>query len=258
MLPTWLSDLRGASLGLLLACAAHAAGWRCAPLVYGLLGVCSVGFGFSIAFYVHTTRVVFNRKPNRSLGAYYQHFMLTRPLEAAWRFLTAPLRVLPDFHILGETRTGTTTLSSYLREIGCIGAFSPWIVPFASDKESFYFAGHYFGFVHPAAYRMCFPLKITMWLRRLVYGKASPVFDGCASHLNAPWAAKLIHSATPGAALVVLLRPPAEQNVSWWKLEMGAHAWARGMGMGEDFLVKGYPPRSLRAAFEFSTSAETE
>ncbi|CAK0827416.1 unnamed protein product [Prorocentrum cordatum] len=136
MLPTWLSDLRGASLGLLLACAAHAAGWRCAPLVYGLLGVCSVGFGFSIAFYVHTTRVVFNRKPNRSLGAYYQHFMLTRPLEAAWRFLTAPLRVLPDFHILGETRTGTTTLSSYLREIGCIGAFSPWIVPFASDKDA--------------------------------------------------------------------------------------------------------------------------
>jgi len=192
------------------------------------------------------------------LKTYWSHLMLTRPLEALWRFLTCPLRTLPDFQILGEVRTGTTSLAAYLRELGCQGPFSPWMIPLAADKESFYFVGHYFGIVHPAAYRMCFPLKITVWFRRHVLGQPCPVFDACASHLNAPWAAGLIHRATPDAGLVVLLRAPAEQHASWWKLEMGAHEWARSMGMGRDFLPEGYPPQSFREAVEYSRSQRVE
>lgn len=224
-------------------------------MILAVLAVtCTAGLACSVAFYIHTTRVVFNRRPTLSLSAFWRHLMMTRPLEVLWRFLTAPLRVLPDVEVLGEVRTGTTTLAAHLRSLGCLGPFSPWVVPLASDKESFYFVGHYWGMVHPGAYRMCFPLKLTMWLHERLLGHRPPVFDACASHLNAPWAAPLMRCAAPDAALVVLLRPPAEQNLSWWRLEMGVHAWARDMGMNEDFLPENYPPQSLRAAVALSRS----
>eukprot|EP00931_Biecheleriopsis_adriatica_P124290 TRINITY_DN99419_c0_g1_i1.p1 TRINITY_DN99419_c0_g1~~TRINITY_DN99419_c0_g1_i1.p1 ORF type:complete len:414 (+),score=75.84 TRINITY_DN99419_c0_g1_i1:84-1325(+) len=259
MLPVWLSDLRGALLLLLLTAAARAARFPVpAPLLLSLSAVCAAGLSCSVAFYIHTTRTVFNRRPKLSVRTFWSHLMLTRPLEVLWRFLTAPLRVRPDFLILGEVRTGTTSMAAFMREIGCIGPFSPWIVPLASDKESFYFVGHYWGMVHPGAYSMCFPLKLTMWMYEAWYKVRPPVFDACASHLNAPWAAPLIHEAAPEAALLVLLRPPAEQNVSWWRLEMGAHGWARSMGMSNDFLMRGYPPASFEDAVAMSRSKEVQ
>ncbi|CAE8609623.1 unnamed protein product [Polarella glacialis] len=258
MLPVWLSDIRGALLAFLVT--ELLAFFRCfglseSPVLRcGLALSCLAGLCCSISFYLHTCRAVFNRKPTLSFKAFWHHFMVTRPLEVVWRFLTAPFRVQPDFHILGETRTGTTSMAAHLRGLGCIGPFSPWIIPLASDKESFYFVGHYWGLVHPGAYRMCFPLEPTMWLYELWYGERPPVFDACASHLNAPWAAPLIRAASPEAALLVMLRPPAEQNASWWRLEQGAHAWARGMGLEEDFLREGYPPRSFQDALRASQS----
>lgn len=258
MLPVWLSDLRGAFLAFSVLCVADACGLRQRALLWAAALVNAAGFTFSIAFYAHTTRTVFNRRVRWNLRTYWQHLMLTRPLEALWRFLTAPLRVRPDFHILGEVRTGTTSMAAHLRDIGCIGPFSPWIIPLAADKESFYFAGHYFGFVHPSFYRMCFPLRITMWFRRCILGQPSPVFDACASHLNTPWTAALTRCATPDAALVVQLRPPHEQHASWWKLEMGAHLWAKSMDMSQDFLPPDYPPTGFREAQALSRDARTE
>jgi len=266
-LPWWASDLRGAFLGLAALVALDRQGFL-ATLGFSrsarraTLATCSAinvaGLVFSLAFYVHTTRTVFGRSVTWHPRPFWHHLKVTRPLEALWRFLTAPLRVLPELQILGEVRTGTTSLAAHLRAVGCIGPFSPWIAPLASDKESFYFAGHYFGIVHPFAYRMCFPLKITMWFRRRILCQAAPVFDACASHLNAPWAATLMREACPDAGLAVVLRRPEEQNVSWWKLEQSALAWAESMGMSSHFLREDYPPKTFSEALQLSRSTRIE
>lgn len=259
MLPVWLSDLRGAFWLLAAAVAARKARLPVPSTALWILsGTCSAGLAFSVAFYIHTTRTVFNRRPPFAIMPFWRHLMMTRPLEAVWRFLTAPLRVYPDFLLLGEVRTGTTSMAAHLRSIGCIGPFSAWILPLANDKESLYFAGHYFGLVHPGAYRMCFPLKFTMWLSEKWYGARPVIFDGCASHLTAPWAPQLTSAACPEATLLVIVRKPEEQHRSWWRLERNAILWGKSMGMGEDFLMKGYPPKSLLHAVSWSKTDEVE
>jgi len=265
-LPVCLSDVRGFSLAFLGALAADVTitqtqasgkkGIRLRPLTVTLGSICLAGYAFSVAFYVHTTRTVFNRRATCSLSTYWAHLQLTRPLEALWRLLTAPLRATPDFQILGEVRTGTTTFASHLRSIGCQGPFSPWIVPLAVNKESFYFAGHYFGLVHPTFYKMAFPLKPVLWFRRRILGQPAPVFDACASHLNTPWTAPLMKRVCPEAALVVQVREPSLQHQSWWGLENGAHMWAKGMGMSLEFVPPNYPPKTFQEAMNHSRSPE--
>ncbi|CAK9095685.1 Hypothetical protein SCF082_LOCUS44941 [Durusdinium trenchii] len=259
MLPAWCSDARLAlwiCLGLWLL----RFGRLQVPLFLVIFHtlICLASLICSVTFYVHTTRTVFNRRAPLAFMPWWRHFMMTRPLEVLWRFLTVPLRVQPDLLILGEVRTGTTSLAAYLRALGCVGAFSPWIHPLASDKESFYFVGHYWGMVHPDAYRMCFPLKIWIWWRVLWCQERPLVFDACASHLTAPAAPALLYHACPKAALLVLVRPPELQHKSWWRLESNAIAWGRSMGMGEDFLLEGYPPKTLPEAVAWSRKAEVQ
>ena len=100
------------------------------------------------------------REPQPSPMAFYAYLSAIRPLHLVWRFITCPLRVLPDFYIIGETRTGTTTMSSHMRKLGAVGPFTPWIHPLADNKESFFMSGHYWGLVTPYLYRMCFPLQV--------------------------------------------------------------------------------------------------
>eukprot|EP00434_Breviolum_minutum_P003207 symbB.v1.2.002822.t2/scaffold152.1/size294938/9 len=256
MWPVWFSDARLA-LWLLLA---SSLAFRIVPLSLILLQlvVCVAAVSCSVTFYIHTTRTVFNRRPPWALLPFWRHFMMTRPLEVLWRFLTVPFRVYPDFLILGEVRTGTTSAAAYLRTLGCLGPFSPWIHPLATDKESFYFVGHYWGLVHPGAYRMCFPLKISIWWHEFWHGERPLVFDACASHLSAPWAPALLWQACPKAALLVIVRQPELQHKSWWRLETNAIAWGRAMGMGEDFLKEGYPPKTLPEAVAWSQSEEVQ
>ena len=223
----------------------------------------------------HVCRTVFNRAPP-PLWRWLRPFLkVTRPLELAWRLLTAPLRVArPDVMILGEVRCGTTTLASLLRsQLGMRGPFTPWDVPLANEKESFFFAGHYFGCVAPRLYKLCFPLRalrcvdavVRRWLRL-----APPplLFDGCASHLSAPWAPCLVEqllrekstdeSRPPQMVFVVCVREPVAQHLSWWRLEQGSMAFAEACGFGAKYLAERhrYPPCSLEEAFELSCSPE--
>ena len=181
--------------------------------------------------------------------------------------------------LLGEVRCGTTTLASLLRsDLGMIGPFTPWDVPLANDKESFFFVGHYFGLVSPSLYRLCWPLRHIRWLVQLITRRRPPLlFDGCASHLSAPWAPRLIDrlqreemgysphrskgkGSTGGAAtgpgkggtatghganksgmvFIVMVREPVSQHLSWWRLEQGSMVFAKeGLGMGEAYHREG-------------------
>lgn len=171
--------------------------------------------------------------------------------------------------LLGEVRCGTTTLASLLRsELGMQGPFTPWRVPLANEKESFYFAGHYFGCVAPRLYRVCFPLRLTHTLnglvRRMLGLRPALLFDGCASHLSAPWAPRLLqrlqHEEMGGRPIVfvVCVREPVSQHLSWWRLEQGSMAFAESLGLGREYhkppMRHAYPPMTLDEAWRLSSS----
>jgi len=141
----------------------------------------AVGYTIIILIYRHSVRTIFNRKiptirrdahgciirsPHPAIKSFNTHLLMLRPLEILFRFITAPMRVLPDVIIVGETRCGTTNLCGHIASlssassISCYTPFCPWAHPELDHKESFYFVGHYLGLVDPYFYRMAFPLKV--------------------------------------------------------------------------------------------------
>lgn len=186
---------RSALLSARLISAAHV-GAVAAGLAAGL-AACRLLVG--ALFARHACRTVFGRSPPQSASALARLLTVTRPLELAWRLLTARFRCTPDVYILGEVRCGTTTAASLLRsELGMHGPFTPWVHPLAEQKESFYFVGHMCGLVSPALYAMAFPLRATRWLHARFRGHRLWLFDGCASYLSAPWAPRLVRRSGRG------------------------------------------------------------
>lgn len=132
--------------------------------------------------------------------------------------LTAPVRPLPDFLVLGTKRGGTTALFRWL-----VG--HPQVLPlFPSSRRLPLRADlkgvHYFstGFSAGTAwYRSHFP---TIAARRVVeWRTGGPVVAGEASpyYLVHPRAPERARAVVPGARLVVLLRDPAERAWSHYK-----------------------------------------
>ncbi len=117
------------------------------------------------------------------------------------RRLTALLRVLPDFLILGAQKAGTTSLFAYLSE-------HPRVAP-ALCKEV-----HFFDYNYQRGaswYRAHFPTRWTCWRRGLVTGEGSPYY---LFHPRAPARA---HEVMPQAKLIVLLRNPVERAYSHYQ-----------------------------------------
>ena len=271
--------------------------------INALLNLC--GYIFIVMLYRHSIQTIFNRKipslqkdingcilagPHPAIKSFNTHLSMLRPLEILFRFITAPLRVLPDVIVLGETRCGTTNLCGHLvsvaeasssssprsgeineermRHIKCYTPFCPWAFPELDHKESFYFVGHYLGIVDPYFYRMAFPLKITRWWEERVLGNIFFCFDGCAQYLTSPSAPYLIASAYQNEnsdseecippSFVACVRNPVDQAVSWWKYENNACSWGESMGLTEwntSLRSNDYPPKSIGDALKFSQSS---
>eukprot|EP00816_Leptocylindrus_hargravesii_P008668 CAMPEP_0196822756 /NCGR_PEP_ID=MMETSP1362-20130617/84671_1 /TAXON_ID=163516 /ORGANISM="Leptocylindrus danicus, Strain CCMP1856" /LENGTH=500 /DNA_ID=CAMNT_0042202405 /DNA_START=150 /DNA_END=1649 /DNA_ORIENTATION=- len=212
------------------------------------------GYALLILLYRHSIRVIFNRKLPKLfvdstasgggddfpfLKSFHVHLALLRPLEVLFRYATANFRVLPDVLVLGEVRCGTTTLCQHISELpGCHTPFCLWKHPELDHKETFYFAGHYLGYMSPDKYRMCFPLKITKWFYRKVLNRPFFTFDGSAQYLTSPTAPFLISKVYADAGLeppvmIACVRDPVSQAVSWWRYENNAMAWGESMGLDE-------------------------
>jgi len=242
--------------------------WRSAHLL-GLsvaVGLLAAKLVLGVLFARHACRTVFNRKPPSAFRL-LNLLSVTRPGGIIWRFLTVAFRTTPSVFVLGEVRCASTTLSFLLREqLGFVGPFTPWVHPLANDKESFFFVGHFFGVVAPSLYAMCFPLRLSRWWQRVVLRRTPRLcFDGCASYFSAPWVPALLKQvvASRPVVLVVCLREPVSQHMSWWRLERGSMGWGSSMGLGEDWLnpptrLAGYPPASLHEAVQVSRSLENE
>lgn len=133
-----------------------------------------------------------------------------REIVRIYRTASSPIRLLPDFIIIGAQKGGTTSLYNYLTE-------HPNIVS-ASRKEVHFFNNNF----HKGMswYRAKFPTSISKFyainiLRRdFITGEASPYY------LPHPYAPKRIATYLPRVRLIVLLRNPVERAYSHYRHQM--------------------------------------
>jgi hypothetical protein len=115
------------------------------------------------------------------------------------RVWTGPLRVLPDFLIVGAQKAGTSSLYAYL-------AAHPLIAP-ALAKEIHYFD---YNFERGEAwYRAHFPTLLEKWR-----GTFRATGEGSPYYLFHPHAASRVRALVPHAKLIVLVRNPVDRAYS--------------------------------------------
>lgn len=237
-----------------------------------------IGYALVLKLYSHSVRTIFNRKIpitfQQRISSFIAHLALLKPVEIIFRYLTWRWRLLPDIIILGEVRCGTTSLChqlTSLQEIDCHTPFCLWAHPELDHKETFYFVGHYLGYVTPKIYRMCFPLHLQkMWSTlkcRLLDSKRPFVtFDGCAQYLTSPTAPYLIAEAyreanLPPPILIACVRDPLDQAVSWWRYENAAMQWGTAMGLdtfNTSLRTERYPMKDINDALDYSLGPYVE
>lgn len=126
------------------------------------------------------------------------------------RLPSAPLRLLPDFLIIGAAKSGTTTLYAHLLS-------SPHVA-WALRKETLYFT-RTFG-RGPSWYRAFFPLASRR--SRAEAAGRGPLLVGEATpdYLFHPHAPRRVHGLLPGAKLVVILRNPIDRAYSFYRHQL--------------------------------------
>lgn len=117
-----------------------------------------------------------------------------------WRMLTARLRRLPDFVIIGAQRGGTTSLYYYLTEHPDVSR--------ALRKEVHFFDRHYDKGMD--WYLAHFPTRV----QPSAAGEASP------NYLIHPEVPRRVHAAIPDAKFIALLRNPADRAYSHYQMKV--------------------------------------
>lgn len=115
------------------------------------------------------------------------------------RRLTAPLRALPDFLIVGAMKSGTSSLYTYLCQ-------HPSVRPPVRKELHYFTVGHRSGKTD-AWYSANFPLRARL-RGGAVTGEATP------GYMFEPEAVRRMAALVPEAKLIVLLRDPVERAIS--------------------------------------------
>jgi hypothetical protein len=122
-----------------------------------------------------------------------------------WRHvLTAPLRVLPDFVVIGAQKGGTSTLRDLLRQ-------HPGL-DFSLDSEPHFFDNDFHR--GPNWYRAQFPSVFHQARRRRALGYDPVVGEKSPYYLFYPLAPRRVFSLLPQAKLIVMLRNPVDRAYS--------------------------------------------
>ena len=125
-------------------------------------------------------------------------------LEKVYRAVTSPIRLLPDFLIIGTQRGGTTSLYHYLQAHPCIRP--------ASTKEVHFFDTKFHKGL--AWYRGHFPTRIEQSSVNRLHGHSLMTGEATALYLFHPHAPKRVAKALPFVKLIVLLRNPVDRALS--------------------------------------------
>lgn len=122
--------------------------------------------------------------------------------KGAFHFITSPIRMLPDFLIIGAMKCGTTSLFHYLSR-------HPGIVP-ALVKEVPYFNLENPFWRNRLWYRAHFPTLFARYRTKLA-GKKLLAFEATPGYIFHPLAPKRMRETVPKAKHILLLRNPVDR-----------------------------------------------
>jgi hypothetical protein len=125
-------------------------------------------------------------------------------LKKLYRGVTYPIRMAPDFLIIGTQRGGTTSLYRYLKAHPSIGA--------SSNKDVHFFDRRFHKGV--SWYRGHFPTHIEKFLAERSHGRPFLTGEASPSYLFHPHAPRRAAQVLPHARLIVLLRDPVSRAYS--------------------------------------------
>lgn len=137
----------------------------------------------------------------------------TFPLEKLLRAATSPIRLLPDFLLIGTQRGGTTALYHYLKSHFCI---VPAIVPELQFFDKKFRKGLKW-------YRGHFPTCIEKYYTEHIRQHAFLTGEASSSYLFYPHVPGRVARALPHVKLIVLLRNPIDRAYSQYfhAIELG-------------------------------------
>ena len=123
--------------------------------------------------------------------------------------ITASLRILPDFLVIGVGRGGTTSCFHYLSQ-------HPSIIGSAYDEIGFFDENFHLGLNW---YRSMFPTKFLKKKIAKRFGKCL-TYDVTPSYIWKPWAARRIKELISGIKLIAVLRNPVDKAYSHYNSKM--------------------------------------
>ncbi len=125
-------------------------------------------------------------------------------LKKLYRGVTHPIRMLPDFLIIGTQRGGTTSLYRYLKAHPSIGP--------SSNKDIHFFDRRFHRGV--SWYRGHFPTLLEKYYVERFHGRPFVTGEASPSYLFYPHAPKRAAQVVPHIKLIVLLRNPVSRAFS--------------------------------------------
>jgi len=145
-----------------------------------------------------------SRHSGTTTGLEAQRTSTTPLLEKLYRGITTPLRLLPDFLIIGTQRGGTTSLYHYLQAHPCI--------ELANTKDTHFFDKKYSKDI--GWYRGHFPTVLEKAYAQQVHKRPFVTGEASPSYLFHPHVPKRVVRALPHVKLIVLLRNPVDRAYS--------------------------------------------
>ena len=130
-----------------------------------------------------------------------------------YQIATSPIRIMPDFFIIGAQKCGTTSLYYYL-------VAHPSIASAWRKELSFFDSNFQKGL---SWYRGQFPLSIRKYYAEHIRKQAFITGEACPEYLFHPNVPKRVVEIFPQAKLIVLLRNPVDRAYSHYR-----HQVARG------------------------------
>ena len=127
--------------------------------------------------------------------------------ERFYRNVTSPLRLMPDFLIIGTQKGGTTSLYNYLIEHPNIAT--------AARKEVHFFDQHFEKGV--PWYRSHFPTNVQKYFTQRIRRQAFITGEGSPEYLFYPHTAEKVAKMLPNVKLIALLRNPVERAYSQYR-----------------------------------------
>jgi len=136
--------------------------------------------------------------------------LMEKAVKQGFRVLTSPIRVMPDFLIIGAAKCGTTSLYSYLIQHPCVAP--------AFKKEVYFFDDKFRrGFTW---YRSQFPTCFEKYYARQIGRKDFVTGEATPCYLFHPHVPKRIFERIPKVKLIVLLRNPVNRAYSYYNMKV--------------------------------------